>query len=388
MTDEKLVLLNASGDVLRVFNWAHAPNTSKADSGLTVIQRKDTKRLEVVSNTGYLKSKSIAFDSLAEVNFADLRRPSGVAIQNLGYLRLVDSVGQTPVNEKPAKENGRLWYAILLLLILFQVAFLGYLMNRPIQTAKIDEEMKQQVVKIVKRIPPKPQPEVIKTESQKEPEIAKTQPKPVKTAAIKRMGALAVLGSLAKSNQRGGLNLGAVNTTAGPGLGGTAGSGGTQTSLYGKGLVAAPLGAGANLQGGGGYGTKGKGGGQAGYGKLSLVGSAGTDPIPLGREALIEGGLDRDLIAEVVARNMGQIRFCYEQGLQGEPALNGRVAVNWSIDGNGQVKTAGIENTTVNSKLVEDCILSRVRSWKFPLPKGGATVKVTYPFVLRRVGQG
>jgi hypothetical protein len=161
-----------------------------------------------------------------------------------------------------------------------------------------------------------------------------------------------------------------------------------QTTLYGKGLVAAPIGAGSNMEGGGGYGTKGKGGGQAGYGKLSLIGSAGTSAIPLGKEALVEGGLDRDLIAEVINRNMGQIRFCYEQALQGDPGLAGRVAVGFTIGGNGQVKIAGVESTTLNSKLVEDCILLRLKSWKFPMPSGGVDVKVSYPFVLRRAGQG
>ena len=100
------------------------------------------------------------------------------------------------------------------------------------------------------------------------------------------------------------------------------------------------------------------------------------------------GGLDRDAIAAVVARNMGQIRFCYEQALQGEPGLNGRVAVDFTIGGNGLVKMAGIENSTLGSKIVEDCILARLKSWKFPLPENGVDVKVSYPFVLRRAGQG
>jgi hypothetical protein len=248
----------------------------------------------------------------------------------------------------------------------------------------------QQVVQIVRKIPPRQPQKTIRTvkTDTTETKVETPVPKASKTASIKRMGALAVLGSLSKSKQKGGVDLGAVNTTAGPGLGGNAGSGGTQTSLYGRGLVAAPVGAGSNLQGGGGYGTKGKGGGQAGYGKLSLIGSAGTQPIPLGKEAIIQGGLDFDLVADVIAKNIGQVRFCYEQGLQGDPALAGRVEVAWTINGNGQVTGANVANTTLNSKLVEDCILLRLRSWKFPLPDGGADVKVSYPFLLRRNGQG
>jgi hypothetical protein len=147
------------------------------------------------------------------------------------------------------------------------------------------------------------------------------------------------------------------------------------------------LGSGANLQGGGGYGTKGKGGGQAGYGKISLVGSSGSATIPLGKEAIVEAGLDRDLISGIIAQNMGQVRFCYEQGLQSDPTLAGRVAIAFVIGGNGQVKTTAVESSTLNSKQVEDCIALRLRSWRFPLPAGGVDVKVSYPFVLRRAGQ-
>jgi hypothetical protein len=215
--------------------------------------------------------------------------------------------------------------------------------------------------------------------------ITPVENKPVKKA-VKRMGALAVLGSLNSGKQKGGLNLGQIETSAGPGLGGLQGAGGMQTTLYGKGIIAAPVGVGGKADGAGGYGTKGKGGGQAGYGSTSLIGSAGTELIPVSTDALVEGGLDRDAIAEVIARNLGQVRFCYEQGLQGDPGLAGRIAIDWTIGAQGAVRTARVASTSMNSKTVEDCILMRLKSWKFPLPAGGVDVKVSFPFVLKRVG--
>jgi TonB family protein len=183
---------------------------------------------------------------------------------------------------------------------------------------------------------------------------------------------------------QGGLNLGAAQTTRGAGLGGTGGSGGVQTSLYGKGLVNAPVGPGNNLQGGGGYGTKGRGGGQDGYGSLQLTGSAGGSPIPLGREAIVKGGIDRALIDDVVRRNLGQVRFCYEQELQADPRLAGRVVVAWVIGDDGRVSNARIHNSTLNSRNVEECILTRLRTWRFPLPEGEGNVDVNYPFLLEK----
>lgn len=377
---KKLGLENKDGVVVRAMAWP----ASEAESA-TLVKRHDTKRLELLASVQGLKNLKVGYDTLAVIERATVAS-TPVAIEGIGRLVAMSSDAVTLKNEVVSAENDKNWRLSVSAVALGAIIFLSIVMTRPLENAKLEQQLKQQVVQIVKNIPVKPQP--VQQAVSKTVETTQTVKPTNKTATIKRMGALAVLGSLKTGSQKGGLNLGAVNTTAGPGLGGTGGSGGAQTSIYAKGLVAAPLGAGGNMQGGGGYGTKGKGGGQAGYGKLSLVGSAGTSPIPLGREAIIEGGLDRDLIADVVNRNMGQIRFCYEQGLQGDPALAGRVAIGWIIGGNGQVKTASVESTTLNSKLVEDCILLRLRTWKFPLPDGGSDVKVSFPFVLRRTGQG
>lgn len=381
MMNETYAFENTDGVVVRTIAW---PATS-ADT-LTILRRKDTRRVELMTSVQSLESKKIGFDTLGVVKKSDLNQGS-VSIAGVGRLSLVKANSAVLKNEIPSEE-GSYWRSSLAAVLILAGLFLAIVFTRPKDNPKLDAELKQQVVQILKRIKAQPKPV-----AQNVPDSRVETPKevvrpPTKTASIKRMGALAVFGSMKSGPQKGGVNLGAVNTTAGPGLGGNAGSGGVQTSIYSKGLVAAPLGAGGNMQGGGGYGTKGKGGGQAGYGQISLVGSAGTSPIPLGREAIIGGGLDRDLIADVINRNLGQIRFCYEQGLQGDPALAGRVAVDFTIGGQGQVKVANVGSTTLNSKLVEDCILLRLKTWKFPLPDGGADVKVSYPFALRRTGQG
>ena len=378
----KLVLENSEGKTVRTFMVS-------GDSAV-VISRKNTRRVELHANTDALTAGKVDFETLAQVSRQELEQKP-VSIGSSGRLRLVNSVGEVIRNQKTQEDDSTPeWFKTHgIVTIIFLLLFIGLHFTK-VDEAKLAEQQKQQIVQIVKRIPvvqQKMQPPTTKEQKQEVTKTTKTV-KPTKTASVKRMGALAVFGSMNQGKQRGGVNLGAVSTSAGPGLGGSQGSGGVQTSLYGKGLVAAPLGAGSNMQGGGGYGTKGKGGGQAGYGKLSLVGSAGTSTIPLGREALVEGGLDRDLIADVINRHMGQFRFCYEQGLQGTPGLAGRIAVRFVIGAQGQVRTAGIDNSTMNSSMVESCVVNRMKSLKFPLPEGGVDVKVSYPFMFRRTGQG
>lgn len=375
MNSEKLVLENLEGKVVRTF----LALTGEAH----FIQRKDTRRFEVHQDLKTLDSQNIAYQVLGKVPFSKLKSEDFL-IPGIGKVRWQAAQDEVAKNQVTAAENDKEWRATVLVTGLLFAGMLSVFMNRPTMTDKLEQELKQQVVTLIKRIPINPQKLV---QSQNRIEAAQNQ-KIVQTSGVKRLGALEVLGSSKSSSQKGGINLGAVNTTAGPGLGGTAGSGGMQTNVYSKGLVAAPLGPGANIKGAGGYGTKGRGGGQEGYGSMSLVGGTGAQPLPLANEATVGGGLDKDLIAAVIAKNLGQVRFCYEQGLQGNPGLGGRVAVDFTITGNGIVKVASIQNTTLNSKLVEDCILMRLKSWKFPLTEGGVDVKVSYPFVLRRLGQG
>lgn len=380
LQNKKLVLENNQGLVLRTFHWQ--------GEDFSVVNRKDTRRLELHSALDRLDDEEVPYQVLESVRAEDLMK-DGVAIDGLGKLRLLENIQEMPKDVEEAQERKRDFYLSLLLVSMLAVLMLSFLLTRSNTNEEIEKVAKQELVRIVNKVQLQKKtvsPNFVSHDNTITEKTTKATPK--KVDAIRRMGALAALGSLKSGKQKGGIDLGAVNTTAGPGLGGTGGSGGMQTSLYGKGLVAAPVGPGAKMDGGGGYGTKGKGGGKAGYGKLSLVGSSGTQLIPVGTEATTEGGLDMSVISDVVRRNLGQIRFCYEQGLQSDASLAGRVGVNFVINGDGQVSTARVASSTLNSKSVEDCIVMRVKSWRFPIPSNGLQVKVTYPFVLNRVGQG
>ena len=376
--ERQLVLEDKEGSVVRAYKWNGKP--------VHVVRRGDTRRLELVSTLELFKQNRIPYEFLGDLN-EDTLKSKQFDLGVVGQLRLLPTIENLDTNVELREESPWMFRVTVAGILLFAVGLTALLVMRPPLVVSNEEEMKQEVIAIVKRIPPRQKVQAAQTVSQTNSEVKSTD-KPKSIDRLKRMGALGALGSLSKSKQMGGVNLNAANTTAGPGLGGTEGSGGVQTSLYAKGITSAALGAGGKVEGAGGYGTKGKGGGQAGYGSMTMVGSTGAAPIGLSHEASVDTGLDRDAIAAVINRNLGQVRFCYEQGLQGSPDLNGRVAVDFTIGGNGIVKTAGVGNSSLNSKIVEDCIVLRLKSWKFPLPQGGVDVKVSYPFVLRRTGQG
>jgi outer membrane biosynthesis protein TonB len=372
----QLVLEDSSGNIIRTFGWDGLP--------LEVVRRADTRRLELVPSVTVLKKHRIRFQHLGSVSMESLAASMELGVD--ARLRLVPQVENTIRDERAASERARHWYLILAVVLLFGGLGAFVLTSEPPKAQDSEAALKQEVIRIVKRIPPRQKPAATVANSQEQTQTKPTE-QPKSMDRIKRMGALAALGSLSKGRKVAGVDLNAAQTTAGPGLGGTQGSGGVQTSLYAKGLTSAPIGVGGRIEGAGGYGTKGKGGGQAGYGKMTLVGSTGAAPVGLADEAVVESGLDRDQIAAVIQQHLGEVRFCYEQGLQADPNLSGRVAVGFTIGGQGSVKVASVENSSLGSKIIEDCIVMRLKSWKFPEPRAGVDVKVSYPFVLRRAGQ-
>ncbi|AKQ65104.1 FHA domain containing protein [Myxococcus hansupus] len=139
----------------------------------------------------------------------------------------------------------------------------------------------------------------------------------------------------------------------------------------------------------GGIGTKGRGGGTGSYGSgVGVLG--GKQSVDVGitsSEPEVMGSLDKELIRKVIHMNRGQIRYCYESMLNRFPKLGGKVAVKFVIAANGSVASSSVAQSTAGNAELETCVAGRVRTWKFPEPKGGGVVVVTYPFIFKQSGE-
>lgn len=415
-----LILENRLGQRVRTFQVE--------SETLNLVYRLDNKRVEAVADLRDLQDAEIEYKLLKTVPVKQITS-SGVALQGgLGTLRLVGEGRVTPSPEyQLAEEDDRgdvaFWmkrsaagHGIAVMLLIAITLIIGHLAKKeePALVTIVVPPKLEKPSRPVERIRPseqkiqprKTQVKVAqKTVQPKNPSQTKRPvvrpPTPVtekrivrndKPRDLNRVGALAVLGGVknAKGNAQG-LDLNSMKNirSAGTGVGGggvgQAGRGGVSGVLPGQGLIAGSSGQGAKAQSAGGYGTKGVGGGKAGYGKISLVGSVSGISLPLEEEATVAGGLDRDQIAAVINRNRGQIVYCYEQGLQGQPNLSGRVAVDFVIGANGRISKAKIAQTSLGSQMVESCILAKMKNWQFPRPVGKVNVDVLYPFELRRV---
>lgn len=181
----------------------------------------------------------------------------------------------------------------------------------------------------------------------------------------------------------GGLGTG-INNALG-GLQGGAGVGDAQ-GVGGLGSRGSGSGGGGTGLGLGGLGTKGGGRGAGGYGSIDLGGRGKDSTRVIPGKTTVIGGLDKDVIMKVIKRHQNEIKFCYEQELQKNPSLGGKVAVAWTIDPSGGVSEANVSESSIGNANVESCIVQRIRRWKFPEPAGGGIVNVTFPWIFKAAG--
>ena len=131
---------------------------------------------------------------------------------------------------------------------------------------------------------------------------------------------------------------------------------------------------------------------QGGLSQSAAAGSAGIgnskDWVNLDTlAATVQEGLTKDEVGEVIHRHMKEIRYCYETAMMRVPDLEGKTVVNFTIGRQGSVRASAVSNTTISDPRLNDCVVSKLAGWKFPQPKGGIDVAVSYPFLFKTLGK-
>lgn len=130
-----------------------------------------------------------------------------------------------------------------------------------------------------------------------------------------------------------------------------------------------------------GVGTQGRGTGTTGYG-TGGIGQKGSVQINVGgQDAEIPGTMDREAIRRVIREHIREIRNCYERELQRSPDLYGKLVLEWDIEEAGRVSRVAVKSNELGNKSVAQCIMSHLKTWKFPDPPKDQIGRVVYPFV-------
>jgi len=102
--------------------------------------------------------------------------------------------------------------------------------------------------------------------------------------------------------------------------------------------------------------------------------------VPHGSVLAPKGSLDKEFIRDVIRSHISAVRACYESGLSGNLALEGRISYQFTIASDGTVLVSLVQSSTMNDPDVEDCVGREICNWEFPKPLGGGIVIVSYPF--------
>ncbi|MBK8257592.1 MAG: AgmX/PglI C-terminal domain-containing protein [Polyangiaceae bacterium] len=92
----------------------------------------------------------------------------------------------------------------------------------------------------------------------------------------------------------------------------------------------------------------------------------------------VSGRLPPEAIQRIVRQNFGRFRACYEAGLLKNPALAGRVSVNFVIGRDGAVSSVAEGGSDLPNAAVRSCVVRAFYGISFPQPEGGI-VNVSYP---------
>ncbi len=163
------------------------------------------------------------------------------------------------------------------------------------------------------------------------------------------------------------------------------------------GTLSGPTGGFQTVGGAGGGGAPGGGGGPAVAGVFSKTGGGGggrnldnlkfkkraIEPKVIGKPPRVSGALDAATIKRYIRRYLSGIKWCYQDRLQQNRKLRGKLTLAFTILPNGRTAKQKTANSSVRDQKLSSCIVTKMKRWKFPSPKDGGVVEVRYPLILR-----
>lgn len=98
-------------------------------------------------------------------------------------------------------------------------------------------------------------------------------------------------------------------------------------------------------------------------------------------------GYDEGAIRRAVRSHMGELRKCYEDGLQKDNNLQGKIVLSWAITDQGESKD--VATVSGINKNLDECFVRSVQKWKLaPAPKGNTHTVKNFTFALTKLPNG
>ncbi|OFZ31032.1 MAG: hypothetical protein A2622_00045 [Bdellovibrionales bacterium RIFCSPHIGHO2_01_FULL_40_29] len=96
---------------------------------------------------------------------------------------------------------------------------------------------------------------------------------------------------------------------------------------------------------------------------------------------LVLSSTQKDEFRNVVRNNLKEFRTCIQNTKSAESY---KVVIDFTIDDNGAVLSANIDQikSKINNEELYQCMIDKLKSWKFPKAPKGKTISVKYPFYI------
>lgn len=124
-------------------------------------------------------------------------------------------------------------------------------------------------------------------------------------------------------------------------------------------------------------------------GGLGMLGSCTTRraprPAPAG-DPLETAPLTNTEIEAVIGSRMGELKSCFATLLVDARGPTGAVTLQWIVQGDGEVTDVAVVQSDFHGRdkaLLMECLEPRVRDLPFPSTRGGRSLRITYPFVVK-----
>lgn len=101
---------------------------------------------------------------------------------------------------------------------------------------------------------------------------------------------------------------------------------------------------------------------------------------------IVKGSLEKSEIADEIQDNLQGFRACYEAVLARDYGARGKVRLHFIIGPTGAVGAVEVLEQTVHPD-IGPCMVVHMSKLRFPAPRGGDLVSVTYPFTFGSSGR-
>jgi Ca-activated chloride channel family protein len=95
-------------------------------------------------------------------------------------------------------------------------------------------------------------------------------------------------------------------------------------------------------------------------------------------QIVVNGGISKERVQQAATTRLNEILACYQQTLQKQPNLQGKLAIKLTIAANGLVSQVIIVSEPANDKTFVACLTQKLKQWRFAGVRNQGEATITY----------